>query len=209
MNLSDLEKEFELLGQYKTKDLDKLNKRLIKENQDVSFLKDIVLKEQKYHRTYFQVMMGRLKSTSERLNFIEENHALLEDWWHVDQLTQFVGVMDIDDVYARSLNYVKHSHPFLRRWGYVIWMPTLIKDERSFDMIVSLLKNDTEYYVIMAEAWVISYLAIYYPEKTFKYLNECSLNYDIVGRAIQKTCDSFRVSSDVKEKFKTIRKKYK
>lgn len=209
MNFNLLEKEFKKLGNYKTKDIDTLNKKLIKDNVDVSYLKDIIDKEDKYHRTYFQVSLSYLKTVEEKMKFIEENAYLLNDWWHVDQLPQFLKNLNLEYVYNKAKIYCNDNNPFLRRWGYVIFMPTLVKDERSFDMIISLLKNDEHYYVIMAEAWLISYLAIYFPEKTLKYLNDCNLSYDIVGRGIQKICDSFRIDDEYKEKFKLIRKKYK
>ena len=209
MNFNILEKEFKKLGNYKTKDIDTLNKKLIKDNIDVSYLKDIIDKEDKYHRTYFQVSLSYLKTVEEKMKFIEENAYLLNDWWHVDQLPQFLKNLNLEYVYNKAKIYCNDNNPFLRRWGYVIFMPTLVKDERSFDMIISLLKNDEHYYVIMAEAWLISYLAIYFPEKTLKYLNDCNLSYDIVGKGIQKICDSFRIDDEYKEKFKLIRKKYK
>lgn len=209
MNLNLLEKEFKKLGNYKTKDIDTLNKKLIKDNIDVSYLKDIIDKEDKYHRTYFQVSLSYLKTVEEKMKFIEENAYLLNDWWHVDQLPQFLKNLNLEYVYNKAKIYCNDNNPFLRRWGYVIFMPTLVKDERSFDMIISLLKNDEHYYVIMAEAWLISYLAIYFPEKTLKYLSDCNLSYDIVGKGIQKICDSFRIDDEYKEKFKLIRKKYK
>lgn len=210
MTLNELKLEFENLGQnYKTKDVDRLNKKLIKEKQDVSFLKDICLDEQKYHRTYFQVSLGLLKTVEEQFDFIENNFYLLNDWWHVDQLTQFLKPVDLDYAYSKALEYVNHPHPFARRWGYVLFMPTLVKDKRSFDMIVSLLKDDSEYYVIMAEAWLISYLAIYHPEETYTFFQQTNLDYSIIGRAIQKTCDSFRVEKEYKEKVKLIRNRYK
>ena len=210
MTLNELKLEFENLGQnYKTKDVDRLNKKLIKEKQDVSFLKDICLDEQKYHRTYFQVSLGLLKTVEEQFQFIENNFYLLNDWWHVDQLTQFLKPVDLDYAFSKALEYVNHPHPCARRWGYVLFMPTLVKDKRSFDMIVSLLKNDSEYYVIMAEAWLISYLAIYHPEETYTFFEQTNLDYSIIGRAIQKTCDSFRVEKEYKEKVKLIRNRYK
>lgn len=209
MNFNLLEKEFKKLGNYKTKDIDTLNKKLIKDNIDVSYLKNIIDKEDKYHRTYFQVSLSYLKTVEEKMKFIEENAYLLNDWWHVDQLPQFLKNLNLEYVYNKAKIYCNDNNPFLRRWGYVIFMPTLVKDERSFDMIISLLKNDEHYYVIIAEAWLISYLAIYFPEKTLKYLNDCNLSYDIVGKGIQKICDSFRIDDEYKEKFKLIRKKYK
>lgn len=210
MTLKELEYEFSLLPKgYKTKDVDKLNKRLIKENKDVSFLKDIILENQKYYRTYFQVEMGKMKDYKEKMLFIERNYKLLNDWWHVDQLTQFVHLNDLKYAYKKAEKYVNSNHLFLRRWGYVLFMPTLVKKEEAFDLIVSLLKDDGEYYVVMAEAWLISYLAIHHPSKTLEYLKTTNLKYNIIGRAIQKICDSYQISNEYKEECKKIRGRFK
>lgn len=210
MNLEQLEHEFELLGKNKvTKDVDRLNKRLIKEKVDVSFLKNIVLEKQRYHRTYFQVSLGQMKTIEEQFAFIEENFYNLNDWWHVDQLTQFIKPIPLDYAYRKAKEYVNHPWPFARRWGYVLFMPTLCKSIEAFDLIASLFHNDKEYYVIMAEAWLISYLGIYFPSKTEEYLSRCELDYSIVGKAIQKICDSFRINDGWKTRFKELRKKYK
>ena len=211
MTVEDIKKEYLNLGEhYITKDVDRLNKKLIKQKEDVSCLKDIVLSNQEYHRTYFQVSLGQIKKVEDKFKFIEDNFSLLDDWWHVDQLLQFINTsLTLDFAYKKAKEYTSSSLPFVRRWGYVIFLKNLDKEDYAFSKIVSLLKNDEEYYVIMAEAWLISSLAIYNPEKTFNYLSNCPLNYSIVGRAIQKICDSFRIHSSWKEKFKTIRKKYK
>ena len=81
MTLKELEYEFSLLPKgYKIKDVDKLNKRLIKENKDVSFLKEIILNRQEFYRTYFQVEMGKLNNYKDQMKFIEDNYLLLNDW---------------------------------------------------------------------------------------------------------------------------------
>lgn len=209
MDLLELENKFKILGDnYKTKDLNNLNKILIKEKINVSFLKDIVLERQEFHRTYFQVSLAQLKTIEEQYEFIENNFLLLNDWWHVDQLTQFLRKQDFQYSFNKAKTYINHPHPFARRWGYVLFMPKLVKQKEALRLF-ELLKNDNEYYVIMAEAWLISYLGIYYPDETYEYLLNCSLNYDIVGRGIQKICDSFRISAEWKERFKSIREKYK
>lgn len=211
MDFIEFKKEFSKLGNnYKTKDVDKFNKILIKKNIDVSFLKDIVLEKQEYHRTYFQVSLGNLKSFEEQFLFIENNFHLLQDWWHVDQLQQFIKKdLTFEYAYLKAREYIMSDLPFVRRWAYVIFMPTLVKDVNNFDKLVSLFKEDSEYYVIMAEAWLISYMGMFHPERTLKYIEKCPLNYNIIGRAIQKICDSYRVSNDYKEKFKELRKLYK
>ena len=90
-----------------------------------------------------------------------------------------------------------------------MFMPTLVKETSHFKDLIKLFKDDDEYYVVMAEAWLISYLGIYSPSETLKYLSEKPLKYNIVSKAIQKICDSYRISDSYKEKFKEIRKLYK
>jgi len=91
MKIKEFEIKFNELGtNYKTKDLDRFNKSLIKSKVDVSFLRDIILDNQEYHRTYFQVSLGRIHNIEEKFLFIEKNFDKLQDWWHVDQLQQFI-----------------------------------------------------------------------------------------------------------------------
>jgi len=211
MNLLEFESEFALLGvDYKTKDVDRFNRGLIKRGEDVAFLRDIVLKRQEYHRTYFQVSLAQLDGIEKKFEFIENNFDKLQDWWHVDQLSQFVDKeLNFEFAYGKAREYIQSELPFARRWGYVLFMPTLVKDVKVADKLFELFKDDDEYYVQMAEAWLISYLGIYVPEKTLEYLKECPLKYNIVGKGIQKICDSYRVSDEWKEKFKEVRNRYR
>lgn len=211
MILSEFELEFSKLGDdYKTKDLDKFNRSLIKRGEDVTFLGELVLKKQEYHRIFFQVSLAQLNTIEEKLAFIEANFDKLQDWWHVDQLSQFVDkYLNFDLAYEKAKTYIESELLFARRWGYVMFMPTLVKKEEAAEQLFLLFKDDEEYYVQMAEAWLISYLGIYYPEETMEYLKKCPLKYNIAGKAIQKICDSFRVSDETKKRFKEIRKLYK
>ena len=107
MNLKEFEAEYAQLGKgLKTKDIDKFNRGLIKRHEDVSFLKDIVLTKQQYHRTYFQVSLGQIEGIESKLAFIEDNFDKLNDWWHVDQLSQFVDKeLEFDYVYEKIITF--------------------------------------------------------------------------------------------------------
>lgn len=144
MNLSEFEAEFAALGDdFKTKELDRFNRELIKRHENVDFLCDIILEKQKYHRTYFQVSLAQLKTMEEKLGFIEDNFDKLQDWWHVDQLLQFVDkFLKFDYVYKKAQEYIENELTFARRWGYVIFMTSLVKDESNADKIFLLFKDD-------------------------------------------------------------------
>lgn len=70
------------------------------------------------HRTYFQVSLAQLKSLEEKFGFIESNFDKLWNWWHVDQLVQFVFKdLVFDFVYNRAKKCINNSLKFARRWG--------------------------------------------------------------------------------------------
>ena len=83
MNIQEFETLFKekVKKDYRTKDIDEFNKYLIKNNIDVSFLKDELLKSDKFNRTYFKVMLSKYNNIEEKLEFIEQNEKLLNDWW--------------------------------------------------------------------------------------------------------------------------------
>ena len=67
------------------------------------------------------------------------------------------------------------------------------------------MKRDEHYYVQMAEAWLLAELAIDEPEAVCQWMANCGLPYSICGKAIQKICDSYRISEAWKERFKALR----
>lgn len=211
MTLSEqIIKELSEIKGLKTKDVDRYNKRLIKAKTDVSTLRDEVLENQLLHRTYFQVSMGLLKSYEEQLAFIEENEDLLQDWWHTDQLPQFLlKPIDFDFAFQKAREYVVSPKTFTRRWGYVLFLAGLQKDTAHTKEILSLMKDDDEYYVQMAQAWLICDLAVYNPTDTIEFIKNSTLKYNILGKAIQKMCDSYRISGEDKQYVKSLRERLK
>ncbi len=194
---------------YKTKDVDALIKRYVKEGADVSLLRAHILGEQQLHRIYFHTSLKQIKDPGERLAFIDEN-LLFSDWWHTDQLINLVSRAEFDTAFGYAQRYVFNDDPFVRRWGYVMFISRLCKSRDNLERIISLLHNDGEYYVQMAQAWLIAELAIFFPEEIFRYMkNGCALRYNITGKAIQKICDSYRITDEDKDRFRSLREPLK
>ncbi|NLB81927.1 MAG: hypothetical protein GX800_10055 [Clostridiaceae bacterium] len=202
--------EFSAIPKIKTKDIDTYNKRLIKNATDVSEIKEYILTHQILHRTYFQVSLGLLTSVEQQFSFLEDNADYLQDWWHVDQLTQFLlKPINFEFALGKASEYVTSAKPFIRRWGYVLFLAGLQKDANNTKPILSLMKDDAEYYVQMAEAWLLCDLAVFNPEDTIAFIENSSLDYNILGKAIQKMVDSYRISNKDKKYVKSLRAKIK
>ena len=190
---------------HKTADVDILIKKYIREGADVSLLREHILSEQSLHRIYFFGALKQMKDVRGRWEFIH-NNLLFTDWWHTDQLIKFVSDMDFDEAFGYAKEYVKSNDPFIRRWGYVLFISKLCRNEENLGKILTLLKNDDHYTNQMAQGWLICELAVFFPERMLAWFeNENELNYKINSKAIQKICDSFRIADETKERFRALR----
>lgn len=201
-----VQKDLDALGKYKTADVDRLIRSYVKKNADACLLREHVLTQQQFHRIYFYVSLEQIKNADGRMAFIHEN-LLFSDWWHTDELIGFVADLDFEAALKYATKYVKSEEPFVRRWGYVLFISRLGRGHA--EQLLPLMKNDGHYYVQMGEAWLISELAVTEPESVHKWMATCGLDYKICGKAIQKICDSYRISQDWKEKFKALRAELK
>lgn len=187
---------------YKTADVDRLIRQYGKQGADVSALRPDVLEEQQFHRIYYYVNLNRMKDVDARMAFIHEN-LLFSDWWHTDQLISFIADLDFDTALEYAKSYIREADPFVRRWGYVLFISRLCKGHAA--QLLPLLRDDEEYYVQMAQAWLIAELTVHEPEMVYRWLSKNDLKYNINGKAIQKICDSFRIPDTWKVQFKGLR----
>lgn len=187
---------------YKTADVDKLIRRYVKEKADASALRPYILSQQQLHRIYYFVSLDQIQDSPQRMVFIHEN-LLFSDWWHTDQIIRYVANLNFDAALRYAKEYVSSEDPFIRRWGYVLFISRLGRGQAKY--LLPLMKDDAHYYVQMAQAWLIAELAIFEPEFIHHWLANCGLKYNITGKAIQKIIDSFRISDLWKAEFRKLR----
>ena len=196
---NDLDK---LPQRYKTGDVDRLIRQYVKQKADVSDLRPYVLSQQQFHRIYFYVSLEQIKGAQQRMAFIHEN-LLFSDWWHTDQLISYVADLDFDTALSFAKTYIQSEDSFIRRWGYVLFISKLCRGHAA--QLLPLMQDDEEYYVQMAESWLIAELAIFEPKTVLDWMGQNALKYNINGKAIQKICDSYRISQEWKAEFKKLR----
>ena len=191
-----------LPAHFKTGDLDRLIRTLVKQEADVSALRPCILTEQQFHRIYFYVSLEQIKDVNRRMAFIHEN-LLFSDWWHTDQIIGYVADLEFDTALHYAKDYIHSEDPFIRRWGYVLFISKLCKGHAA--EILPLMQDDDHYYVQMAQSWLIAELAVHEPETVYAWFQRNELKYNINGKAIQKICDSFRITEEWKAEFKKLR----
>jgi 3-methyladenine DNA glycosylase AlkD len=166
---------------------------------DVTDLRDYVYGSYLYFRIYFKLSLKKYKTNKEKLDFVEKNMDLFSDWWSTDIIGQFLNKnLDFNDHYQRATRYIKSCDLFTRRFAYVLFINKLASSKENLNKILKLIKNDDEYYVKMAIAWLLCELCVYHSKEIAEYIKTCSLTTEVKRMAINKIRDSFRIDDSVK-----------
>lgn len=102
---------------------------------------------------------------------------------------------------------IKSKNEWNIRFGLVLLLDHYINDnyiDKIFD-IIDNIKSD-EYYVKMANAWLLSICYIKYPDKSYKYMLSSKLDDFTFNKAISKICDSYRIAKNIKENLKKLKR---
>ena len=93
------------------------------------------------------------------------------------------------------------------RFALVLLLDYYINDDYIDELysIIDSIKSD-DYYVEMANAWLISICFIKYPDKTIKYLLNNNLDKFTYNKSIDKICDSYRVDKTYKDELKKLKR---
>jgi 3-methyladenine DNA glycosylase AlkD len=151
---------------------------------------------------YFVVNVNRLKDNKDKLAFLEREVHKARSWAVTDSIAVYFKKLSFDDYYDFFKKVSKSKYVYARRMGYVLGLK-FARDKNILKTFTSIKENE-EYMVMMGEAWLIATVAIYYPDECYEYL--LSLNdMTLKRKVISKMVDSYRISSEIKEKFKLLR----
>lgn len=156
-------------------------------------------------------IIGNYQNLSyDELVFYINNHLpKIKDWSMTDT---FVTSLKITKKYRDELwNYLLeklHSKKeFDVRFSLVMILNYYISDEyrdKIYDVIKSVQLDD--YYVKMANAWLLSYMFINYFDDTINFIKKNNLDHWTARKGITKAIESFKISDENKIILKKIRK---
>ena len=151
---------------------------------------------------YFGLALSRCKNIDEQLEFLIQNIKKAKSWAITDTAATYLKKLTFDKYWPFFLSLVKSPFIFDRRMAFVVGLK-LAKD-RNILKVTKHIKKDDEYMVMMAEAWLLATVAIYYPNEVYDYLLECD-DLTLKRKTISKMVDSFRIDEATKERFKGLR----
>lgn len=151
---------------------------------------------------YFGLSLARLKNIDDQFKFLEKNIRYAKSWAITDTVSTYLKKHEFDKYFNFFRKMYCSSHTYDRRMAYIVGLKHY-KDKRILDVLPYISLND-EYMVMMAEAWLMATVAIEYPNEIYEFLKETK-DMTLKRKTISKINESFRVSDDLKSKFKELR----
>ena len=156
------------------------------------------------------LVLGFIKVDYEvRKRYIDSFITEIDNWATCDIVVSNLKFLKKEkDIYY---NFIKECVSSNDNWRIRFGLVTLLGyylEENYIDEIFYLCTNITnrEYYVKMAQAWLISIMFIKFREKTLDYLKENTLDNWIQNKTIQKIRESIRVSKEDKDLVLTFKR---
>ncbi len=142
----------------------------------------------------------------ERMRWIGTQVPLMDNWAVCDSFFFRPRPAESDRYFEFAKSYISRGGEYERRFGIVTMMKFI--DDGHIDEILELMDGvrDDRYYVNMAVAWTVSICYVKYPGRTDRFLEQCHLDDFTYNKSIQKTCESFRVSPEDKERLRSRRR---
>lgn len=153
---------------------------------------------------YFAIKLKQIKHLEEQIDFIIDKANFIDSWAITDSTYQSIEVRSFEDELPFIYRLLNSGKTYAIRYGYLLLFN--YKKSEKVMHVPFIFRNSDEYYIQMVEAWLLAELFIFNPDVVYKFFVEADLMYEIKRKAIQKICDSYRVSDEYKEKVKALRK---
>ena len=179
-------------------------KKIAKEISKNDYIAFIKLNEKKYYeeKAILAYMLGYLKIDFDNvIKLLDENIDYFDSWALTDGLCSNLKIFK--KYQKEGFNYINKllegSNPWHVRIGLVLLLDYYINDN-YIDKVLEISQNisNSDYYVMMANAWLVSICYIKYPIKTQVILDK--LDNITRRKAISKINDSRRVKGKLSVK---------
>lgn len=169
--------------------------KIIAKNEYLSFIKN------NKHQYSEEIMLHGLVITylkidfNESIKLFDEYIKYIDSWATCDSVVMNYKIVskNLDICLIKIKEYLKSDKPFIKRVGIVLLFYYLNDD--YIDEVLKLINSikSEDYYVKMANAWLISICLVKYYDKTVKFLKSCQLDDWTYNKALQKAIESYRI----------------
>ena len=162
----------------------------------------------KYHEeNCLQIaLINKIKKYEDCLAALEAFLPFINSWAVSDGLNPPVLKKNRQQLLPKLQTWIRSDKPFTQRVGMLLLMKYFLDDdykEEYLELPASI--RSEEYYVNMMTAWLFAEALAKQWDSAITFIQERKLAEWTHNKAIQKACESFRVSPEHKEYLKSLR----
>ena len=182
-----------------------LAKDLTKEEID-SFLDDLPHYYQEENMLH-AILLSNIKDVNEALERLNAFLPYVDNWAVCDTIKPKAFKKNDKRIIEEIRKWIASSHTYIARYGIVALFTFFMDDkyEKGYLELPLTAIND-DYYVNMAIAWFYQVALVKHYDDAVVYLETNRLNDFVHNKTISKCHDSYRLSNEIKEYLKTLRR---
>lgn len=158
-------------------------------------------------------LLGYIKPLDfrEYMNYVDIYVSRLSSWTECDTFVfgggrKFINTYK-NDIWNWLMSYVGSEAEYEVRFAIVMIKKYFLTPENLQTVFDILLRvNHQGYYVRMAVAWTLSEAMALFPVETLERFADMQLDRFTYNKAIQKCCESYRISTLDKKKLRSLRR---
>lgn len=161
---------------------------------------------------FYEVTFVKLTAVSylkyeQFIKYVDKCVPLINNWATCDCFKAKCIQNHRDEFLPYIFKYAQDDGEFYQRYALVTLLHFYV-EEKYADIIFSLCDrcDKSLYYVHMAVAWLVAETLVKFYERAKGYLLQNSLDKKTNNKAIQKACESFRLSQEQKTYLKGLKK---
>ncbi|MFA5283111.1 MAG: DNA alkylation repair protein [Bacilli bacterium] len=178
-------------------------KSIVKQNSDITCLP--VNEFYELDMLIAIVSIARCHSERESYEFLLKFLSRVDCWSICDLCASSFHAKDFKLASVYFKKFLASKHTFVRRFAYVLLICNFVND-KNINFIFSSIRNDEEYYVKMAIAWLISVCLVKCYDESLSLFVNLNLDDWTHNKAIQKSIESYRLTEDQKNYLKTLKR---
>ena len=131
----------------------------------------------------------------------------IDNWATCDSLRPKCFKLNTDRLVSHIYRWIKSNEPYTVRFGIEMLMVHYLDEyfDKEYLSLVSKIRSD-EYYVNMMIAWYFATALAKHYKEAVSFIESCSLSLWVHNKAIQKSCESYRILESQKAYLKALKR---
>lgn len=159
-----------------------------------------------YEVTFVKLSAVSLLPYEEFLRYADKCVSLIDNWATCDCFVPKCLSKHKDEFLDEIQKYLSSTEEFTQRFALTTLLHFYVEERYLSEIFSAVLIADTGlYYVHMAAAWLIAEVLVKYYDEGVLFLKRNALDKKTHNKAIQKACESYRLTNEQKNFLKGLK----